>query len=90
MVRTKAQAKRPMTYLADPCSSGSSFDQGYNPGSLFGGEMGKSTPLEMPLTQLVVRDPPTGGTLSTPDGYWIRHKIFLCEEISHCRSEILL
>lgn len=42
--------------------------------------MGKKAPSQTPITQLAVRNPPIGGTLSIPDGYWIDTKYFFVKK----------
>lgn len=76
MVRTKARARRPPTSLSDPYCNDNAPDLISNLDTLldsfFWGEMVKNTSnSSLTVTQLVVRDHPTGGVLSTSDDFWI-------------------
>ncbi|KAK1365436.1 hypothetical protein POM88_040997 [Heracleum sosnowskyi] len=72
MVRTKARARRVLIPLSDP-SNCSESSPSSNPEiiELYWCRMAKKKKQSGPLvTQLFVHEPPRGGVLSTPDGYW--------------------
>lgn len=81
MVRTKAQARRTLIALSDPCSNDSHPEVSFNPypssDFFFWGDLVRTTSMTTPtISQLVVRDPPTSGVLGTPDDYWADTKYY--------------
>lgn len=72
MVRTKVRARRVLVSLSDPCISSDPEYISYSPNSFFWGKTAKNSSTSNPvITQLTVRNPPTGGVLSTPDDFLI-------------------